>query len=89
MTHFFPTADHPQGWKLEDLLAQIQADIVRRSEKIVDDLRPQARAVLHNNIEIMQLLTECIHKAEASSKILESLGRSESDQGGPPRIGRV
>ncbi|HEY4635525.1 MAG TPA: histidine kinase [Alphaproteobacteria bacterium] len=89
MTHFFPTADQPQGWKLEDLLTEVQNDIVRRSEKIVDDMRPQARGVLHNNIEILALLTECIHKAEASTKILESLGRSESDHGGAPRIGRM
>lgn len=88
MTHFFPSQDHPQGWKLEELLAAIQNDIVHRSEKIVDDSRGQARAVLNNNIEILALLTQCIHKAEASTKILESLGRSESDRGGAPRIGR-
>lgn len=87
MTHFFPSSDHPQGWKLEELLAAIQNDIVRRSEKIVDDDRPQARSVLHNNIEILALLTQCIHKAEASTRILESFGRSESDRGGQPRIG--
>jgi len=88
MTHFFPTAERPQGWKLEELLMEIQNDIVRRSEKIVGDLRPQARAVLHNNIEILSLLTQCVHKAEASTKILDGMGRSETDRGGAPRIGR-
>jgi len=89
MTHFFPSPDRPQGWKLEDLLTEIQNDIVRRSEKVVDDMRPQARAVLHHNFEILDLLTQCIHKAESSTKILESLGPSESVRGGPPRIGRM
>ena len=89
MTHFFPSPDHPQGWKLEDLLAEVQNDIVRRSEKIIDDNRPQARAVLHNNIEILSLLTQCIHKAVASTKILESFGPSQADKGGPPRIGHL
>lgn len=89
MTHFFPTSDRPQGWKLEELLTEIQNDIVRRSEKISSDLRPQARAVLQNNIEILSLLTQCIHKAEASTKILDGMGRSESDRGGTPRIGRL
>jgi hypothetical protein len=89
MTHFFPTAEHPQGWKLEELLTEIQNDIVRRSEKITGDLRPQARAVLQNNIEILGLLTQCIHKAEASTKILDAMGRSESERGGAPRIGRL
>lgn len=89
MTHFFPSPDHPQGWKLEDLLVELQNDIVRRSEKIVDDKRPQARAVLQNNIEILGLLTQCIQKALGSSKILESLGPSESGKGGAPRIGHL
>ena len=89
MTHFFPSSDRPQGWKLEELLTEIQNDIVRRSEKITDDPRPQARSVLHNNIEILGLLTQCIQKAEASTKILDSMGRSESARGGAPRIGRL
>lgn len=89
MTHFFPSQERPQGWKLEDLLTAIQNDIVQRSGKIVDDSRPQARAVLQNNIEILALLTQCIHKAEASTKILDSLGRSESGRGGTPRIGHL
>ena len=89
MTHFFPSSDRPQGWKLEELLTEIQNDVVRRSEKITDDARPQARAVLHNNIEILGLLTQCIQKAEASTKILDSMGRSESGRGGAPRIGRL
>lgn len=89
MTHFFPSQERPQGWKLEDLLTAVQNDIVTRSGKIVDDERPQARAVLQNNIEILALLTQCIHKAEASTKILDSLGRSQSDRGGAPRIGHL
>jgi hypothetical protein len=88
MTHFFASPERPDGWKLEDLLAQIQNDIVHRSEKIVDDMRPQARAVLHNNIEILGMLTKCIQKAQESTKILDSFGPSQSGHGGPPRIGR-
>jgi hypothetical protein len=43
--------------------------------------------VRFNNIEIMNHLTECIRLAEDSSRLLNSLGPSQSGKGGPPRIG--
>ena len=42
-TTFLVTEDNPQGWTLEDILTEIQNDIVRRSQKIVDDARPAPR----------------------------------------------
>jgi hypothetical protein len=87
MTRYFATEDRPEGWKLEDILSEIQNDVVRRSEKIMEDKRPEARSVLHNNIEILGWLSKCIHRAEESSKILEKLGPSHAPDGGPPRIG--
>ena len=88
MTKVLVSPDNPDGWKLEDILDEIQNDIIRRTARIVDDHRPEARAVLHNNIEIMQLLTTCSDKAHESTRILNSLGPSVSPQGGVPRIGR-
>ncbi len=76
--------DNPEGWRLEDLLAEIQNDIVRRTQKIIDDDRPDARAVLNNNIEIMSMLSKCVERAEDSTRILNSLG---PHQDGQPRIG--
>ena len=76
MTKALVGPNNPDGWKLEELLDEIQNDILRRSAKIVDDARPEARAVLHNNIEIMQLLTQCSEKAHDSTRILNSLGPS-------------
>lgn len=86
MTHFLATPENPDGWKLEDILKQLQNDIVRRSNKIIDDTRPEARAVLQNNIEILQWIGQCIHKAEDSTRILNSFGPS-AGRGGEPRIG--
>ena len=86
MTRFLVTDDNPTGWKLEDILTVIQDDIVRRSRKIIDDHRPEARKVLHNNIEILGLLTRCIELAFGSTKVLNTLGRSRAPEG-PPRIG--
>lgn len=87
MTKLLVSADNPDGWKLEDIIDEIQNDIVRRTVRIVDDHRPEARTVLHNNIEIMQLLTTCSQKAHESTRVLNTLGPSISNQGGAPRIG--
>jgi hypothetical protein len=83
-TKLLKTAENPDGWRLEDIMSEIQNDIVRRTQKIIDDDRPDARAVLNNNIEIMSLLSKCVEKAEDSSRILNSLG---PHQEGQPRIG--
>lgn len=89
MTRFLATEEKPDGWRLEDLLSEVRADVVRRSEKIVDDKRPEARTVLYNNIEILSWLSKCIQKAEESTKVLKSFGPSHAKEGGPPRIGKT
>ncbi len=83
-TTLLVTADHPDGWKLEDILTEIQNDIFRRSSKIIEDSRAEARKVLQNNVDILGLLTTCIEKAHESTGILNSLGPHED---GKPRIG--
>lgn len=88
MTKLLLSPDNPDGWKLEDIIDEIQNDIIRRTARIVDDNRPEARTVLHNNIEIMQLLTVCSEKAYDSTRVLNTLGPSVSPNGGAPRIGR-
>jgi hypothetical protein len=86
MTRFLVTQDNPTGWRLEDILTVIQDDIIRRCGKIVGDQRPEARRVLHNNMEIMTLLTRCIEHAQDSTRVLRSLG-PEPGPHEPPRIG--
>ena len=87
MTHFLVTPENPKGWRLEDILSEIQKDIFRRCTKILDDPSPVALQVRYNNIKILNLLTECIHLAEDSTRELDSIGPSQSAKGGPPRIG--
>lgn len=84
-TTFLVTEDNPQGWKLEDILLEIQNDILRRSQKIVGDDRPEARVVLNNNIEILGLLSRCIEKATESTRLLNRAFGPHKD--GEPRIG--
>ena len=83
-TKLLMSTDNPAGWRLEDILSEIQNDIVRRTQKIIDDDRPDARAVLNNNIEIMSLVSKGVERALDSTRILDSLGPHEKGQ---PRIG--
>ncbi|MBM3541046.1 MAG: histidine kinase [Alphaproteobacteria bacterium] len=85
MTHFFATSDNPTGYRLEDLLSEIQRELVRRSNKIVADKRNEARKVLENNIEILSMLTRCIQLAEDSTRAVNSIGPAT----GSPRIGEA
>lgn len=88
MTHFLVSDSNPNGYRLEDILQAIRKDVLSRCTKITDDSRPEARAVLDNNMRILQLLTEAIHIAESSTRLLDkSFGPSQSLYGGAPRIG--
>ncbi len=86
MTKLLLGPDNLNGWKLEDIIDEIQNDIVRRLARIVDDGRPEARAVLTNNIEILNLLPVCSEKAHDSTRVLSTLGPGQGPQG-IPRIG--
>jgi len=87
MTKFLVTPEHPTGWKLEDILAEVQNEIIRRSHKLIDDHRPEARAVLNNNFAILTCLTQAIERAQDSTKIVNTLGPPSTD--GQPRLGRA
>lgn len=85
MTHFLVTDENPEGYKLEEILTVIRNDIIKRATKILEDDRIQARQVLENNIKILNLLTECIHTAEDSTRLLDKAFGPHKD--GEPRIG--
>ncbi|MBL1430754.1 MAG: histidine kinase [Robiginitomaculum sp.] len=88
MTHFLVSDENPDGHKLEDLLCDLRADIINRCSKITSDKRPEAMAVLANNIKVLEHLSEAIHLATESTKILDrSFGPSSTASGGPTRIG--
>ena len=85
MTHFLVTDDNPDGYKLEDILKIIRKDMFLRTTKIMEDDRPEAQAVLNNNVKILSLLGESIAAAEDSTIVLQkSFGPSRD---GKPRIG--
>lgn len=81
MTHFLASDDKQDGYKLEDILVILRADIVKRANEIVDDHRAEANAVLENNIKIMGMLSDCIELATESTNILnKSFGPSKEGQ---------
>lgn len=85
MTHFLVTDDNPDGYKLEDMLKIIRKDIFLRTNRILEDDRPEAQTVMNNNVKILGLLSEAIAVAENSTDLLQkSFGPSRS---GKPRIG--
>ena len=87
MTRFLVTPENPSGWRLEDILGEIQKDIIRRCAKILDDPSPVAAPVRYNNVKILGHLTECIKLAEDSTRLLNSIGPSPVAGTGTPRIG--
>lgn len=84
-TTFLVTEENPDGWRIEDILTVIQNDMIRRTQKIVGDSRPEARAVLNNNIEILGMLSQCIERATDSTRILDRAFGPHKE--GEPRIG--
>ena len=62
--------DNPKGRRSEEILAEIRAEILVRVANYGDDPRPEAKAVMENNLKIAQLLTDAIHLAEANTKKL-------------------
>jgi hypothetical protein len=90
VTHFLLSDKRPEGHKLEDLLMQLRADILHRCEIIAADTRPEALAVMTNNMKILGHLSESIALALDSTRVLDrAFGPSQAAQGGPPRIGKA
>lgn len=88
MTRFLQSEEHPEGHRLEDILLTLRSDIIKRSDRISMDRRPEAIHVLNNNIRILELMSEAIELAMDSTTTLDrAFGKSRVAQGGAPRIG--
>ena len=86
MTHFLVSDAKPDGYKLEEILSVLRADVIDRCSKISSDTRPEARQVLHNSMRVLGLISDAIQLAEDSTRILEK-SYGPSVKGAPPRIG--
>lgn len=89
MTRFLRSDKHPEGYKLEDLLMHLRADVIHRCEAITGDHRPEALHVMSNNLKILLKVSEAIDLALDSTRMLDkAFGPSQAAHGGPPRIGK-
>jgi hypothetical protein len=86
MTRFLVSDENPDGYKLEDILTVLRADVLKRCNKISLDDRVEAQHVLANNMQVLQYLTQAIELAKDSTHTLDK-AFGPSAKGGPPRIG--
>lgn len=90
MTHFLRSEKKPDGHKLEDLLMQLREDMIHRCAVIAADTRPEALAVMNNNLKILAHLSASVDLALDSTRLLDrAFGPPQAAQGGPPRIGKA
>ena len=85
MTRFLVSDENPEGHRLEDILISVRKDILKRSDKIADDTRPEALHVMGNNMKILGLLSDAIALAEDSTRTLD---KAFGPHGSQPRIGK-
>ena len=78
--------ENPTGWKLEDLLRELQSEVLGKCNKISADTRWQARRVLRNNEQIVGLLAQAEALQRDSYDVLDAMAPNEGPLG-KPRIG--
>lgn len=86
MTRFLVSDENPTGYKLEEILLLLRADVLTRIDKIALDERPEALAVFGNNVLVLDHLTKAIDLARENTRILDKAFGHKA-VGGPPRIG--
>ena len=78
--------EHPGGWKLEELIAQVMSELHVKCGKLKGDDRSIARLVLSNNQAILGLLRSAIECQLSSVKALDEFAPNQGPLG-TPRIG--
>lgn len=85
-TPILMSKENPNGWKLEELLAQVRKELLVKTEKITGDESAVSMKVQCNNLSIMRQL----FNAEALQRdSIAALDAKAPDEGpnGQPRIG--
>lgn len=78
--------DNPDGWKLEELLNQIRFELSEKNKLIQDDGCQVSKIVRANNIDIIELLFDCVTMQKESMDALDTLGEKQGATD-KPRIG--
>lgn len=80
------SVDNPTGWKLEDLLARIVQDLRVKNDRLEGDASPTSRAVLINNLGVIDCLALAGVRQLDTLRRLDLIG-PDRGPGGTPRIG--
>ncbi|MFB1098161.1 hypothetical protein [Terribacillus sp. JSM ZJ617] len=81
------SSENHDGWKLEELLDQVEYEVAHKINKIIDDPSPQAQLVVRNNLSIIEHLGAAAVLQRSSGIVLDAL-RANEGPAGKPRIGR-
>ncbi|MBH0174723.1 hypothetical protein IHV09_14235 [Fictibacillus sp. 23RED33] len=79
-------SENHNGWKLEELLAQVKKEVSQKINKIVNDPSPQAQLVVRNNLAIIEHLGAAEALQRSSYVVLDAMRENEGPSG-KPRIG--
>lgn len=71
MTRILLSDANPSGKRTEEILAEVRADLLVRMVGYSHDPRRETRAILDNNVRILELLTDAIRLAEENTRILD------------------
>ncbi|WP_267422687.1 hypothetical protein [Methylobacterium sp. GC_Met_2] len=80
------SAGNPTGRKLEELLADIVQDLRIKNDALAGDTSPTSRAILLNNLGIIDCLALAGARQSDTLRRLDLLGPDQGP-GGTPRIG--
>jgi hypothetical protein len=79
-------SENHNGWKLEDLLAQVKLEVSQKINKIINDQSPQSQLVVRNNLAIIEHLGAAEALQRSSYIVLDAMKPNEGPSG-KPRIG--
>lgn len=83
--------DNPDGWKLQELMAELQAEMKEKTDYLRGQLlEPQGKKksevmtdVLHNNLHIIRLMDQIKYLQQDSMRRLDTLGKNQGPRGTP------
>lgn len=80
------SAENLNGYKLEDLLAQVKEEVAGKINKIINDPSPHAQLVVRNNLAIIEHLGAAEALQRTSYIVLDAKAPNQGPTG-QPRIG--
>lgn len=88
MSNLLMSKENPNGWKLEELLAQIHRELGEKNQLLLNDDCKVSEMIQLNNHEIMYNLMDSIHLQNDTMNRLDALGENQGPTG-KPRIGNT